>query len=318
MDFKESASILADAAGRALGKICNTFTKNKNLGYKTFTTLFNSCVTPILDYSSGVWGYKEFSCSESIQNRAMRFFLGVNRFTPTHAVIGDMGWDSDINRRKLNMLRLWNRLIQLDESRLSKKVFLWDYSICRNNWTADVRKIFYEIGNQECFHNLSTTNLDEAKNNLFERLKNTWSESILLKPKLRTYILFKHEFCIEKYVTVNLSLSDRSYLAQFRAGNLPLHIETGRYVNTPVEERFCFCCDLGKIEDEFHFMFDCPLYNNIRNDVFSKIAVDRPDFFNLGNVDKLKILMNLFPRQLAKFIKASFQIRCQFLFPVNL
>ena len=86
LNFKENIDTLTDAAGRALGKICSTFRENKNFGFKTFSTLFFSCVAPVIDYASGIWGCRTRNKSEIIQNRAMRFFLGVNKFTPLHAI----------------------------------------------------------------------------------------------------------------------------------------------------------------------------------------------------------------------------------------
>ena len=49
-------------------------------------------------------------------------------------------------------------------------------------------------------------------------------------------------------------------------GDLQLHLETGRYRNTAVHQRFCFrpnCTNI--IEDECHFIFHCPLYNEFRS-----------------------------------------------------
>ncbi len=43
----------------------------------------------MLDYCSGVWGY-DFENTDKVQNRAMRFFLEVNRFTPTHTLYGEL------------------------------------------------------------------------------------------------------------------------------------------------------------------------------------------------------------------------------------
>ena len=37
-----------------------------------------------------------FACIDAAQNRAMRFYLGVGRYTPTAAVAGDMGWEPTI------------------------------------------------------------------------------------------------------------------------------------------------------------------------------------------------------------------------------
>jgi hypothetical protein len=51
-------------------------------------------------------------------------------------------------------------------------------------------------------------------------------------------------------------------------GVLPLRIETGRYEGCgvvgckgiPVEFRVCQCCDLCKVEDEIHFLVECPFF----------------------------------------------------------
>ena len=78
--FKTIASMLASAAGRALGSIYSKFKKLNGLGFNTYTKMFNCGVTPILDYSSGVWGFKKFSKCDTVQNRAIRLFLGVYAF----------------------------------------------------------------------------------------------------------------------------------------------------------------------------------------------------------------------------------------------
>jgi len=57
-------------------------------------------------------------------------------------------------------------------------------------------------------------------------------------------------------------------------GVLPLRIETGRYEVTmnqrgiPVKFRVCQCCNLNKVEDEIHFLLECPLYITLRNCLF--------------------------------------------------
>ena len=48
---------LAEGASRALGKVLAKYYKNKGLGYKTYTKLYESCVYPIMDYCASVWGH---------------------------------------------------------------------------------------------------------------------------------------------------------------------------------------------------------------------------------------------------------------------
>ena len=46
---------------------------------------------PITEYASCVWGAAE-DHNDVVQNRALRYFLGVHKFTPVSALIGDMAW----------------------------------------------------------------------------------------------------------------------------------------------------------------------------------------------------------------------------------
>ncbi len=48
-----------------------------------------------------------------------------------------------------------------------------------------------------------------------------------------------------------------------QCGILSPEIETGRWKNKPVGTRICKVCESGKVEDEFHFIFNCTLYSNI-------------------------------------------------------
>ena len=58
--------------------------------YHVFTKLYDSLVSPIIEYGASIWGYKNVSCINAMHNRACRFFLGVGKYTPNAAVTGDM------------------------------------------------------------------------------------------------------------------------------------------------------------------------------------------------------------------------------------
>ncbi len=42
-------------------------------------------------------------------------------------------------RQWIAMLRLWNKLIQIPDNCLTKKVFTWDYDLCQN-WSSEVKE----------------------------------------------------------------------------------------------------------------------------------------------------------------------------------
>ena len=83
--------MLAESAGRALCSMYNKYKINRGFGYSTYTKLYESGVVPILDYCSSVWGYNVLDKIDTIQNRAIRLFLGVHRFAANKAINADMG-----------------------------------------------------------------------------------------------------------------------------------------------------------------------------------------------------------------------------------
>ena len=46
-------------------------------------------VNPVLDYATEVWGYVKNSSTDLVQLKAIRAFLGVHKFAPNPAIIGD-------------------------------------------------------------------------------------------------------------------------------------------------------------------------------------------------------------------------------------
>ena len=82
-----------------------------------------------MNYCSGTWGYQKFPQLENVCKSAMRSFLCVSNRTPIRGIVGDMAWFSSIMLRHKCMLKLWNRFIYMDNTRLTKCIFLHDYQI---------------------------------------------------------------------------------------------------------------------------------------------------------------------------------------------
>jgi hypothetical protein len=304
-DFSLNAEILAKSAGRALGKVISKIRSIKEFGSRTFEKLYESCIVPIMDYCSGVWGYKTFQSIENIQHRAIRHYLGVHRFTPILALNGDMGWIPTQYRRWISIVRLWNRLIGLDDNRITKRVFILDISTCHNNWSSEIKDVFTKLNLGEHFDNREPVGLDIVKTRVRNLYSNMWSNNVANIPKLRTYRLFKTEFSQELYVNLNLKRQERSLLAQLRCGILPLRVETGRYVGEPLEQRLCRMCNSGSVEDEVHFVLNCELYKDIRDRSFNECLRDT-QFLNKSDVDKFVYLVKIIPRKLAKYITLAY------------
>ena len=55
------------------------------------TRILNYSILEVIDYCSVAWKFKQFNKTNTVQNRTIRYFLGVHRFTPLLAINGEMG-----------------------------------------------------------------------------------------------------------------------------------------------------------------------------------------------------------------------------------
>ena len=106
--------VMKFTGGRALGALINKFNIMRDMGFKTYTTLYNTLVCPVINYGAEIWGYKEYTSCENVSNRAMKFYLGVHKYAPNAAVRGECGWIKCKYDRWLIMCRYWNRLVQMN------------------------------------------------------------------------------------------------------------------------------------------------------------------------------------------------------------
>lgn len=311
-NFTLNAENLGKAGGRALGKIISTIHNNKDFRFNAYEKLFYSCVIPVLDYASSIWGFKKFQSIDNIQNRAIRYFMGVHRFAPTLAIYGDTGWIPSQFRRWINMIRFWNRVLSFDEERITKIVFEFDYNRCRNNWCCDLKEVFHILELDNYFESKLMVDIDLVQSKIHTYYSNYWSNEILNISKLRTFVIFKTVFGRENYLFLDMPKYLRSTLAQFRCGIIPIRIETGRFQGEPIEERICVFCSNRSVEDEFHFLLYCSLYNDYRKKLFENIGLNQSE--EISDDELLRLLIVNYPRQVAKHLYSSIKRRQSIVF----
>ncbi len=137
------------------------------------------------------------------------------------------------------MMRFWNRVLMMDESRLTRKIFEYDYVKCKDNWCAQMKKLFYKLDERDIFNNKSMCDIENLSIINMNQSTTEWADKLDGKPKLRTYILFKDAYSTEDYVKYCFPRYQRSLLAQLRCGVLPLEVEIARFRNKKLEHRLC-------------------------------------------------------------------------------
>ena len=113
-----------------------------------------------------------------------------------------------------------------------------------------------------------------------------WQHTII-----QFYSIFKHDYKISSDLDLTSNSTKRKDLNKIRINNHKLMIETGRYNQTPHIDRFCPVCNSGIIEDEFHFLLQCPKYSIPREKFYNQIQHNFVDFNQLSCTELIIKLM---------------------------
>jgi hypothetical protein len=107
------------------------------------------------------------------------------------------------------------------------------------------------------------------------------------KIKLRYYKDVTNPYLEDQnYLSVFPSVNKKIIIAKIRTNSHELHSETGHWSvpKTPWDETVCHHCDTKKVENENHFLLDCPTYTHIRS--------------HFQNIDHTTNLPNLLTQQM--------------------
>jgi hypothetical protein len=303
LDYRETAKMVSQSAHRALGVLIAKDKAHGGMPYNIFTRLYDTLVQPIISYGAAIWGQKYYGIINSVQQRAMKYFLGLPKRAPNSAVIGDMGWTDSTTRLWVSVGRQWCRLRNMETSRLNKVVFDWGYNVANRNvknWVSLCLQKWKSLGFQDDRYNPIVSNhfIRNIEEQLEEQVTRIWIADINRdesktgkgRNKLHLYKGFKSDRQVEPYITMRLSRSHRAALARFRAGVPLINVELGRYRNLPLDQRRCVVCNT--IEDECHVLLDCPVYENIRQSLLQSIHDFVPSFNEQSRICKMGIILS--------------------------
>ena len=100
-------------------------------------------------------------------------------------------------------------------------------------------------------------------------------------PKCIIYKYLPDTFFLQYYLRKSLPDSFTRVIAKFRMSSHNLLIEKGRYTNVPRDQRICLNCNSNDIEDEYHFIFMCPKYSDLRSRFIKRFYYRNPSMFKL-------------------------------------
>ena len=319
LDYDFTAQMQADSAGKALSLLITKMIKNGGFPYNVYSLLYKTCVCSVSQYGCEVFGFQQYNSLLKLHLRAARAFLGLSKNATTYGLISELDWLMPQYETRIKMIQYYSRIMNTSSTRLSYQVYKWDrylhQSLNMKNWTSEIKAIFTEnnleyIFNAQQIFPLKSITFEMRKN--MQIVQNRFLKTECgKKPKLRTFMKFKDFESLAPHVGKPLSFLEMKTISQLRLGMLQLRIETARYLKPiiPENERLCYC-NSGSVEDEYHAMFDCNMYTELRANWFHQMNL--PDNFeNLVDGDRFKLVLNVPEnvRKTAKFLVAMMDSR---------
>ena len=202
------------------------------------------------------------------QLKFIKFILGVGKQTPNMAVFGEAAVLPLLMRAHIAMLKFWNRIRNMEDNTLVKLAYKENLET-NSTWCKTIQIL-------NASFNLHTRDWSPAEfpNAVKKKIKTDftahWKTRIGnpdIEKKLSLYAKVKKDFSIDAYLGMP-SFKSRQIITKFLSSNHRLRIETGRHTDptTPRKDRLCQLCDMNKVEDESHFILECPTYDSIRRE----------------------------------------------------
>ena len=274
-------------------------------------------IKPILLYASDFWGCLKLpknNPTERLHNMFCKLLLGVHKQTNTVGILLELGMVPITYNAIKASVKNWDRIKNKKSNNLLNESFTNALKE-KLPWTSGIKTILESNGMLQSYilNNVNTSEHYKKKptcNLIFERLcdqfhQNTFEAFRGENSKLETYSVLKTEIGLETYLTDIKNIKHRCAMAKLRLFNHPLLIETGRHSKIECQLRFCPFCPMI-IEDEIHFLVQCPNYKDMRENLLTKhLLMGRSRIFKTFHL----ILKQNDLKMTAKFIYDAFESR---------
>ena len=272
--------------------------------------LFDQLVLPILLYGCEVWGFEKITQVEIFYLKFCKGLLGVHRKTPNCIVYGELGKYKLEYIIASRMLMFWYRIVHGKQGKLTNIMYNFYFALHQSGsytlpWLGKIKNLLDSLGFSFIWDNQAQgIEFSVFKRIVSQRISDTrqhdWYNDVNTNSQCVVYRIYKQTLVFEDYL-ISLNPCDRKNFCRFRCLNNKLPIVTGRYANIPRGERICEYCTLNQIGDEYHYLFQCPAFENYRKQAMKKYFWKQPNVYKMDllfNHSKCTVLSKL-----AKFCK---------------
>ena len=277
------------------------------LSVETFIDLLDKLVVTRLLSGCEVWGYENPKQLQLMLNHTMRRFLRVHKTTSICMLNGELGLKEISEYIENRMLNFWYKVATGDENKISTILYRWILELYNQNsqnsykspWLHKIKTRLDHMGASNLFTNPSNMSGEWFKIHIKLRLNDIynqkWSDDVAKNSICQNYKIMAVEKQLQEYLKV-LPSQYMYAMCKFRCVNSKIPSIVGRYSNQPIEDRTCTLCESNEIGDEFHYLFECSEFNDIRVKYIKKYYYNHPSAYKMNklfNESNYKQLLNL-------------------------
>ena len=227
--------------------------------------LFDILVLPILSYGSEVWATdpRIGAAAEVLHRQFLKRLIGIRGSTATDLVLAELGRHPLQIHFWQQILRYHNRFFKLDSVRLSKvaKLAGTHFDSEAPAWRPQLSAFLdTQPGRLRASSPVDVAEIVEREK---ERHRAAYLASDL--SSVTQHRTFHPAHAYAQYLSSVRCLSNKRLISRFRSGCHGLHVDTGRFAKgghrVEREDRVCLVCHSTVVEDEQHFLLDCPVYS---------------------------------------------------------
>ena len=246
--------------------------------------------------------------------------LGVKQCTQNDFIYGELGRTSLTIERHLRIIKYWLKVCMSQENKYIKLVYnllksdIQTYPN-RVNWASLVRDLLSNLGMRYAWTEQGVGNVNAFTSLVRQRLTDNFIQNwnARINESTRASCYKNISFSFKTYLDTVTVKKFRIALSRLRTSSHRLEVEAGRWarqVRKPLNERLCTFC--GVLEDEFHFILECPAYMEERSRFIKKCFCKRPNmikFIALMTSENKAITQNL-----ACYVEKAFKARNSLLY----
>ena len=295
----------------------NSKTKLTFLPIKISLKILFTQLVPILLYGSEVWGpYSNFNFSNWEKSETEKTFtqylkrvLGCDIRTAnlmTRTELGTRPLLCDILRRSVSFL---NHVKSNPES-LANQALIYERTLDDEGNVLQLVRTCTPF-NQENWEPFDKNKVKKKCHDYYDDIAKLGISNL---SKSESFRLYKENIEFSEYLNVVKNNKHRKSLSRLRLSCHPLMIEKGRH-QKPLLDRSKRICPLCKevIEDEIHFITECPLYEVERTNLYIECLYSSEAFQLMTNKERFIFIMSSenskILQKLANFVYKGFKAR---------